>query len=169
MQTKSIQHREKQIQKQLHFRFTQTGFLLDNREGEYIEELIPWKERFEADKWGTLYAMGFEEKPKSPYKVEIRISPLTEARCQRAIEKCSRKIENLEQLVNGNFPEELKETFLGERGLFPEPKEISFNCSCPDWALLCKHVAAVLYGIGARVDENPLLFFELRGIVSKCR
>lgn len=64
MQTKSIQHREKQIQKQLHFRFTQTGFLLDNREGEYIEELIPWKERFEADKWGTLYAMGFEEKPK---------------------------------------------------------------------------------------------------------
>ena len=101
---------------------------------------------------------------KSPYKVEIRISPLTEARCQRAIEKCSRKIENLEQLVNGNFPEELKETFLGEQGLFPEPKEISFNCSCPDWALLCKHVAAVLYGIGARVDENPLLFFELRGI-----
>ena len=77
--------------------------------------LIPWKERFEADKWGTLYAMGFEEKPKSPYKVEIRISPLTEARCQRAIEKCSRKIENLEQLVNGNFPEELKETFLGEQ------------------------------------------------------
>ena len=101
---------------------------------------------------------------KAPYKVEIRISPLSEERCQRAIEKCSRKIENLEQLVNGNFPEELKEIFLGDEGLFPEPKEISFNCSCPDWALLCKHVAAVLYGIGARVDENPLLFFELRGI-----
>ena len=58
----------------------------------------------------------------------------------------------------------MKEIFLGDEGLFPEPKEISFNCSCPDWALLCKHVAAVLYGIGARVDENPLLFFELRGV-----
>ena len=101
---------------------------------------------------------------KTPYKIEIRISPLSEERCQRAIEKCSRKIENLEQLVNGNFPEELKEVFLGEQGLFPKPREISFNCSCPDWALMCKHVAAVLYGIGARVDENPFLFFELRGI-----
>ena len=66
--------------------------------------------------------------------------------------------------MNGNFPEELKEVFLGEQGLFPKPREISFNCSCPDWALMCKHVAAVLYGIGARVDENPFLFFELRGI-----
>lgn len=56
----------------------------------------------------------------------------------------------------------LKEIFPGEQGLLPEPKEISFNCSCPDWALPCKHVAAVLYGVG--VDENPLLFFELRGI-----
>lgn len=101
---------------------------------------------------------------KTPYKIEIRISPLSEKNCQRAIEKCSQKIESLEQLVNGNFPEELKEIFLGEEGLFPEPKEISFSCSCPDWALLCKHVAAALYGIGARFDENPLLFFELRGI-----
>ena len=41
---------------------------------------------------------------------------------------------------------------------------ISFSCSCPDWALMCKHVAAVLYGVGARLDENPALFFELRGI-----
>ncbi len=101
---------------------------------------------------------------KSPYKVEIRISPLSEERCQAAIERCGRKIENLECLMNGDFPTELKEMFLGKEGLFPQPKEISFNCSCPDWALLCKHVAAVLYGIGARFDENPLLFFELRGI-----
>lgn len=53
---------------------------------------------------------------------------------------------------------------MGEGGLFPTPKEISFNCSCPDWALMCKHVSAVLYAIGARLDENPFLFFELRGI-----
>ena len=101
---------------------------------------------------------------KIPYKVEIRISPLSEERCQYAIQQCGRKIENLERLVNGDFPKELKEMFLGDKGLFPEPKEISFNCSCPDWALMCKHVAAVLYGIGARFDDNPLLFFELRGI-----
>ena len=101
---------------------------------------------------------------KTPYKVEIRISPLSEERCQYAIQQCGRKIENLERLVNGDFPKELKEMFLGDKGLFPEPKEISFNCSCPDWALMCKHVAAVLYGIGARFDDNPLLFFELRRI-----
>ena len=101
---------------------------------------------------------------KTPYIVEIRISPLYEERCQYAIQQCGRKIENLERLVNGDFPKELKEMFLGDKGLFPEPKEISFNCSCPDWALMCKHVAAVLYGIGARFDDNPLLFFELRGI-----
>lgn len=101
---------------------------------------------------------------KTPYKVEIRISPLSEERCQYAIQQCGKKIENLERLMNGDFPEELKEMFMGTQGLFPSPREISFNCSCPDWALLCKHVAAVLYGIGARFDENPLLFFELRGI-----
>lgn len=101
---------------------------------------------------------------KTPYKVEIRISPLSEERCQAAIEKCSHKIENLDRLMKGDFPEELKELFTGEKGLFPRPQEISFQCSCPDWALMCKHVAAVLYGIGKRFDENPQLFFELRGI-----
>lgn len=101
---------------------------------------------------------------KTPYKVEIRISPLSEERCQKIMERCGRRIENLEGLIAGDFPDELKEIFLEEEGLFPAPKEISFSCSCPDWALLCKHVAAVLYGVGARLDENPLLFFELRGI-----
>lgn len=101
---------------------------------------------------------------KTPYKTEIRISPLSEERCQRIIEKCSGKIESLDTLLRGDFPENLKELFLEEGGLFPMPREISFNCSCPDWALMCKHVAAALYGIGARLDQNPLLFFELRGI-----
>lgn len=101
---------------------------------------------------------------KTPYKVDIRISPLSEERCQYAISQCEKKIENIELLIQGKFPEELKELFTGSDGLFPSPKEISFGCSCPDWALMCKHVAAVLYGIGARFDENPLLFFELRGI-----
>jgi uncharacterized Zn finger protein len=51
-----------------------------------------------------------------------------------------------------------------DSGLFPTPEEISFSCSCPDSAHLCKHVAAVLYGIGARLDEKPQLLFQLRGV-----
>lgn len=101
---------------------------------------------------------------KTPYKVEIRISPLSEEKCQKILEKCGKRIENLEALATGNFPDELKELFMGQEGLFPTPKEISFACSCPDWALMCKHVAAVLYGIGARLDSQPTLFFELRGV-----
>ena len=70
----------------------------------------------------------------------------------------------MEKLVSGEFPEELKEVFSSKGGLFPSPKEISFSCSCPDWALMCKHVAAVMYGIGVKFDENPFYFFTLRGI-----
>ena len=58
----------------------------------------------------------------------------------------------------------MQELFQGKDGLFPTPSEISLSCSCPDWALMCKHVAAALYGVGVRLDEQPLLFFELRGI-----
>ena len=101
---------------------------------------------------------------KTPYKVEIRISPLSEEKCQAILEKCGQRIQNLEALAEGNFPAELKELFTGQDGLFPTPKEISFNCSCPDWALMCKHVAAALYGIGTRLDDQPALFFQLRGI-----
>lgn len=51
-----------------------------------------------------------------------------------------------------------------ENGLFPKPAEITLNCSCPDWADMCKHVAATLYGVGARLDEDPSLLFLLRGV-----
>lgn len=101
---------------------------------------------------------------RAPYKIDIRISRLDEAHCQSIIKQCGRKIDNLQELVNGNFPDDLKELFVGENGLFPSPKEITYNCSCPDWALMCKHVAAALYAVGVRFDENPFLFFELRGI-----
>ena len=58
----------------------------------------------------------------------------------------------------------MQELFLSEDGLFPKPSEIDFDCSCPDYAYMCKHIAASLYGVGVRLDEDPLLFFELRGI-----
>ena len=101
---------------------------------------------------------------KTPYKVEIRISPLSEQQIERITSRCGTKVENLAKLLSGDFPTELKEVFIGEDGLFPKSREISFNCSCPDWAVMCKHVAAVLYGVGARLDEDPLLFFSLRGV-----
>ena len=101
---------------------------------------------------------------KTSYKVEIRISTLSEEKCQRIIDQCGRKVQNLESLINGKFPDDLDDLFTGEDGLFPSPREISFRCSCPDWAIMCKHVAACMYGIGVRLDENPFYFFELRGI-----
>ena len=59
-----------------------------------------------------------------------------------------------EDLINGNFPDDLKSLFTEKRaGLFPSMAKIHFNCSCPDWADMCKHVAAVLYGIGSRFDR----------------
>ncbi len=101
---------------------------------------------------------------RTPYKVEVHISPLSEEKCQRIISRCEKKIQNIEDLMLGNIPQDMQDIILGEDGLFPTPSEISVSCTCPDWAIMCKHVAAVLYGIGARLDEKPLLFFELRGI-----
>lgn len=101
---------------------------------------------------------------KVPYKVEIRISPLSQERCDEIMDRCSSRVDSLDNLLAGRFPVELKDIFLGMGGLFPTPREISFSCSCPDWAMMCKHVAAALYGVGARLDADPLLFFTLRGI-----
>ncbi len=127
-------------------RYVRTGAVLD---------LNIQKEKIQARVQGSR---------RTPYKVEVRISPVPEEKCQAIMQRCNRKVANLEQLLGGSFPEELKELFQGDDGLFPTPNEISFQCSCPDWALMCKHVAAVLYGVGARLDEQPELFFTLRGI-----
>lgn len=100
----------------------------------------------------------------SPYDVKVRISPMSEGRREAVAKECAGKVSNLESLVRGDFPEDLGEYFLSQNGLFPRPSEISFRCSCPDWASMCKHVAAVLYGIGRRFDQDPTLFFSLRGV-----
>ena len=100
-----------------------------------------------------------------PYKVNISISSLNKDVWQDMIKECSGKIESLQELIEGRFPSALSKLFtIKGRGLFPAPKEISFNCSCPDYADMCKHVAAALYGVGARLDEDPGLFFMLRNV-----
>lgn len=101
----------------------------------------------------------------SPYQISIEIKPLAAARWETLKQKCVGKIASLLALAQGKLPQEILEEFCDrERGLFPSPKEIKTSCSCPDRAELCKHLAAVLYGIGARLDKEPKLFFTLRGI-----
>jgi len=100
-----------------------------------------------------------------PYEVRIRIKALEKSHLKEIQSQCEGQLKSLQDLLGGTFPKPLAETFFNEKnGLFPSPRTISFDCSCPDWALMCKHVAATLYGIGARFDEDPSLFFTLRGV-----
>ncbi|TXK80340.1 SWIM zinc finger family protein [Paenibacillus sp. N3.4] len=100
-----------------------------------------------------------------PYTVEITIAPLSKETWEAVVKECVGKIDSLQELIAGKLPKALSELFtLKGKGLFPAPKEISLSCSCPDSAKMCKHVAATLYGVGARFDEQSTLFFELRSI-----
>jgi uncharacterized Zn finger protein len=72
------------------------------------------------------------------------------------------------ELLQGRFSKAVMERLCRQKqGLFPSPAEIQLACSCPDWAGMCKHVAAVLYGVGARLDQQPELLFRLRGVDEK--
>ena len=100
-----------------------------------------------------------------PYAVNIKIKGLKKTNWKTITAACADKLDSLQDLLAGRFPKELSHLFMQKgRGLFPSPKEIEFSCSCPDWAYMCKHVAAVLYGIGNRLDEDPSLFFALRQV-----
>jgi len=103
-----------------------------------------------------------------PYSVTIRIKTMGKRTWQEIKTASEGKLDSLQKLLAGKFPKALGEIFtIQGKGLFPSPKEIDFNCSCPDWASMCKHVAATLYGIGARFDEDPELFFTLRQVKMK--
>ena len=100
-----------------------------------------------------------------PYSIVIKIKSLEKTIWEEIKDFCAGKLDSLQELLMGKFPEALGEIFTAHgKGLFPSPKEIDFDCSCPDWASMCKHVAATLYGIGARLDHEPNLFFLLRKI-----
>ncbi len=99
------------------------------------------------------------------YKVDIKIKPLAKQRWTGIKGQCAGQIDSLVELLQGSISKGVMEivTRKGE-GLFPSPREISLSCSCPDWATMCKHVAASLYGVGARLDREPELLFTLRGV-----
>jgi uncharacterized Zn finger protein len=99
----------------------------------------------------------------SIYKVTISISAILTKKWKSLVTECSGKIESLIELLQGKFSKGIMQIITHpEKGLFPHPKEIKLSCSCPDWAYMCKHVAAVLYGIGACLDERPEELFLLR-------
>ena len=99
----------------------------------------------------------------SLYTVEIDVAAVP-SQCWQAIgADCAGSIDSLVELLQGKLSGAVMARICKpETGLFPAPGDITFNCSCPDWASMCKHVAAVLYGVGARLDEQPELLFTLR-------
>ena len=101
----------------------------------------------------------------SLYTVKAQISPVPASRWSAIRNDCAGAIDSLVELLQGRFSKGVMERICREgAGLFPTPKEIKFTCSCPDWAAMCKHVAAVLYGIGARLDHSPEVLFALRQV-----
>jgi uncharacterized Zn finger protein len=100
----------------------------------------------------------------SLYTVEIDVASMEPMRWDAVVRSCAGKISSVIALLQGKLQGAVMEVIsCQETGLFPSPKQIRIRCSCPDWATLCKHAAATLYGIGARLDREPELLFRLRG------
>ena len=99
------------------------------------------------------------------YDVKISIASVKAAHWKAICRDCSGTIDSLVELLQGRLAKGVMDRVCREGdGLFPAPREISLSCSCPDWADMCKHVAAALYGVGARLDQKPELLFVLRGV-----
>ena len=101
----------------------------------------------------------------SLYKVEIGITAVPDTHWKALAKECTGSIASLVELLQGKLSKAVMQRICQPKtGLFPAPKDIRLACSCPDWATMCKHVAAVLYGVGARLDEQPDLLFTLRQV-----
>jgi uncharacterized Zn finger protein len=99
------------------------------------------------------------------YDVQINVAVVPKTRWRAVCQDCTGAIDSLIELLQGRLSSSVMARLCEPKmGLFPSPKEIAFHCSCPDWASMCKHVAAVLYGVGARLDERPDLLFLLRRV-----
>ncbi|MFZ4629730.1 MAG: hypothetical protein ACOYNR_15500, partial [Blastocatellia bacterium] len=99
------------------------------------------------------------------YTVTIKVAPVPKAQWQSICQDCAGSVDSLVDLLQGRLSKGVMERVCKKRtGLFPRPSEIELECTCPDWASMCKHVAAALYGVGARLDQQPELLFRLRGV-----
>ena len=100
-----------------------------------------------------------------PYTVKIEITELDAKRWKSIRSECSESIESLLDLLSGKLSDGVMKRLTDQKsGLFPAPREIRMSCSCPDYSSCCKHLAAVMYGVGARLDSQPELLFLLRGV-----
>ena len=99
------------------------------------------------------------------YHVVVRIRKLKRPAWKAIQAACTGQIGSVLELLQGRLSDRVMEVVTDrDAGLFPKPGEIKLACDCPDWATMCKHAAAVLYGVGARLDESPELLFRLRGV-----
>lgn len=99
------------------------------------------------------------------YSVQIKITPVAAAKWKSLCAQCAGGIGSVIELLQGKFSDQVMAIVTDkDHGLFPSPKEIRMSCSCPDSASLCKHLAAALYGVGARLDNQPELLFTLRSV-----
>jgi uncharacterized Zn finger protein len=99
------------------------------------------------------------------YRVSVTIRPLAASRWRALVKDCAGHIGSLVELLQGKLAQGVLEVLIRPTtGLFPAPREITYRCSCPDRAEMCKHVAATLYGVGTRLDTAPELFFRLRQV-----
>jgi uncharacterized Zn finger protein len=99
------------------------------------------------------------------YRVEVRITEVEDRRWSTITKACAADIGSVIEVLEGRVSASVMAVMTAQgTGLFPEPSEIAMTCSCPDWATMCKHVAAVMYGVGVRLDTAPALLFALRGV-----
>jgi len=110
----------------------------------------------------TALVMGSDPQP---YEITVTISPMLISKWKALKTAAAGTMDSVQALMAGRLPESMADLLTAKRkGLFPSPNEISFHCTCPDTASMCKHVAASLYGVGARLDEDPSLLFLLRKV-----
>ncbi len=99
------------------------------------------------------------------HNIRINLKKLKPATWKTVKKKCSGRIGSMLELLQGRLSDQVMTVVTDRKqGLFPRPREIELSCDCPDWAVMCKHVAAVLYGVGSRLDDRPELLFLLRDV-----
>ena len=102
---------------------------------------------------------------QSTYEISIDIDPLPPERWEAIKDQCAGRVGSLVELLQGNLSAEVMRVLVDpQTGMFPDVDDFRLDCSCPDFARLCKHLAACLYGVGARLDDSPELLFTLRGV-----
>lgn len=101
----------------------------------------------------------------NPYRVKIKIAKLNRTTWTKLKKECAASIDSLLDLLGGQLSDSVLQRLTAKRGgCFPTPEEIEMQCSCPDYSYCCKHIAAVMYGVGNRLDTSPELLFVLRGV-----